>query len=99
MVDTRTTGGLVVIAAVIALCNAPLAEASGCEHRSEAHAAEHGGLRLDSLWHESHGERPTCDLGNGRGRDIPTSSSRNDENSKDSSDEGKSRYCRRHWFC
>lgn len=37
------------------------AEASpGCEHRSAAHVAEHGGIDADSAWHVAHGQLATC---------------------------------------
>lgn len=59
-----------------------------CEPRSAVHVAEHGGLTADRAWHVAHGERPTCG-GSGSGARA----------SGDKDDDGKSRYCRRHWFC
>lgn len=32
-----------------------------CAHRSAAHSAQHGGQEVDSAWHVSHGDPPTCD--------------------------------------
>lgn len=58
-----------------------------CEVRSAAHSAEHGGLAADSAWHVAHGQLPTCE-----GSD-PEHHEDND------SDESKSRYCRKHWYC
>lgn len=61
-----------------------------CEVRAETHYEAHGGLTVDSLYHVSKGERPTCGA-----EESPTSTSSRDE----SYDEGKSRYCNRRWFC
>ena len=81
------------------------AEASPvCVHRSAAHAAEHGTTSAaDSRSHVRNGERPTC----GQENDGRSDSDR--ERQRDSNGEffwpfeddrdGKSRYCRRRWFC
>lgn len=60
-----------------------------CEVRSDAHAAEHGGLWADSAYHVSHGERPTCDP------NPKASESKRDNDKHDD----KSRYCKRKWYC
>lgn len=36
-----------------------------CEHRGAAHYSQHGGLKLDSDWHVSQGQLPTCDSNDG----------------------------------
>jgi hypothetical protein len=61
-----------------------------CEVRAEAHYEKHGGLFADSAYHVSQGERPTCGA-----EETPQTVSSPDE----TSDEGKSRYCRKRWFC
>ncbi len=64
-----------------------------CEVRSEAHALERGEtVASDSRWHVLNGELPTCGA-----EDV----SRQAESSQYDSDEagGKSRYCRKRWFC
>lgn len=61
-----------------------------CEVRSVAHQEAHGGLHADSTWHVSRGELPTC------GAEGSTAgASSHDEKDQD----GKSRYCRKKWFC
>jgi hypothetical protein len=72
------------------LLHPPAAKAVPCEHRSEAHVADHGGLAADSAWHVANGQLPTCGDGGG--------STQRAEEPRDS-DEGKSRYCRKRWFC
>lgn len=67
-----------------------IAHANICEHRTAAHVVEHGGIDADSAWHVAHGELPTCD-------DEADAAGQRDTNDHD--DEGKSRYCRTHWFC
>ena len=68
-----------------------------CEVRSQAHIAEHGGLAVDSSWHVARGERPTC------GDEAPQQEPRREESAGDRQGDndsgGKSRYCRKHWFC
>ncbi len=92
-------GKVVLAAAVFAgfaayggMASAP-ADAAPCEHRSAAHVAEHGGLAIDSAYHVSHGELPTCS-----NEERKTSSGANNNNDKPKSDD-KSRYCRKHFFC
>ena len=60
-----------------------------CEVRLPVHYEEHGGLWADSAYHVSNGERPTC-----REESATPASSSSEER-----DEGKSRYCRKRWFC
>lgn len=62
-----------------------------CEVRAEAHYEAHGGLVADSLYHVAQGERPTCGA-----EETPAYVSSHDENRND---DGKSRYCRKKWFC
>lgn len=72
---------------------APTASAGPlCEPRAAEHAREHGmSVKADSRWHVENGELPTCG----------TESSSGNFTNRDSGsrDEGKSRYCRKHWFC
>ncbi len=96
--DGRMKLRVVLAAAVFAgfaayggMASAP-ADAAPCEHRSAAHVAEHGGLAADSAYHVSHGELPTCN------EERKTSSDTNNNKDKSKSD-GKSRYCRKHFFC
>lgn len=68
-----------------------------CEPRSAAHAAEHGTtVAADSRYHVARGELPTCEA-QSQSRDSGSSSSSNGSYSNE--DEGKSRYCRKRWFC
>ncbi|ASR77186.1 site-specific recombination directionality factor RDF [Mycobacterium phage MyraDee] len=95
----RTVTILAGLVGAVIIGNAPaiIAEASagpGCERRSAAHIAEHGGIKADSAWHIAHGERPTCDdekprahEGSGKDKD------------RDKDDDRKSRFCRTHWYC
>ena len=69
----------------------PTAQAVACEHRSEAHQLEHGGFTADNAWHVLHGDLPTCKV------ESNSNSSRKDGDV--SQDEGKSRFCRKRWFC
>lgn len=62
-----------------------------CEVRSEAHYEAHGGLWADSAWHVSRGELPTCP--------PPERRHYEESSSDDSEDDGKSKYCRKRWFC
>ncbi|AQT28478.1 site-specific recombination directionality factor RDF [Mycobacterium phage Pistachio] len=64
-----------------------------CEYRSAAHIAEHGGFAADNAWHIAHGDLPTCDPEPERGSVQPSTDNYQDR------DEGKSRFCRKHWFC
>jgi hypothetical protein len=73
-----------------ALVPAPEASAVPCAPRSAAHVAEHGGMAEDSRWHVANGQLPTCN--------EEASSARENDN-PDRDRDGKSRYCRRHWFC
>lgn len=73
-----------------ALVPAPEADAMPCAHRSAAHVAEHGGTAADSRYHLAQGELPTCG---------DEASSARENNHRDKDDDGKSRFCRRHWFC
>jgi hypothetical protein len=62
-----------------------------CEVRSAAHIAKYGGLAKDSAEHVARGELPTCD---------PAESSEASHASQSNDDrDGKSRYCKRRWFC
>jgi len=60
-----------------------------CEVRAEAHYEKHGGLVADSLYHVAQGERPTCGA-----EQSPQAVSSHDE-----SNDEKSRFCKRKWFC
>jgi hypothetical protein len=87
------------------ILNSPEASARPlCEHRSAAHLAEHGGVLEDNRYHVSRGELPNCESSEAdRTSDDPTNRAGSDHNDGDdsssSSDEGKSRYCRKHVFC
>ncbi|QBJ01167.1 hypothetical protein PBI_ARISSANAE_82 [Mycobacterium phage Arissanae] len=88
----RTALLMAGLVSAVVLGNAPgvIAEARSaplCEVRSDAHVAEHGGLMADSVWHIQHGERPTCN---------PQDSARQGDNH---SDDKKSRFCRKRWYC
>lgn len=97
---TGTTSRWLVVLLAMQLCSPGVAEASGCAHRSAKHVAEHGGLKADSAWHESHGQLPTCDNSNSSGNNSARSHDSDRNSSKDSSDdERKSRWCRKHWYC
>lgn len=78
---------LLVFAAIIWASDS---DAAPCEHRSAAHIAEHGGLAADSAWHVAHGDLPTCG---------EASSTADRDTNRDNDNEGKSRYCRKHWIC
>ncbi|ALF00953.1 site-specific recombination directionality factor RDF [Mycobacterium phage Serenity] len=60
-----------------------------CEYRSAAHIAEHGGRSADDAWHIKHGELPSCD-------ESPEGEARQ---GNDNRDNGKSRFCRKRWYC
>lgn len=79
------------------LVSAPSAGAQPvCEHRSAAHAAEHGTtVEADSRWHVARGELPTCMSEPASNTSDTGKSERFDDRDKDR----KSRYCRKHWFC
>ncbi|AVP41929.1 hypothetical protein SEA_JSQUARED_87 [Mycobacterium phage Jsquared] len=84
---------LLLVLAVV-LGNAPgiIAEARSaplCEYRSAAHIAEHGGKVADDAWHIAHGGLPSCD-------ESPRRETRQGESKPD---EGKSRFCRKRWYC
>ncbi|UJD20917.1 hypothetical protein SEA_ZIMMER_79 [Mycobacterium phage Zimmer] len=90
---TRILSSMVMIAAlavaILVLAGAPAAHAGPlCEARGQAHIDKHGGLLKDSADHVARGERPTCD---------PNPESSQDDSSHD--DGGKSRHCRKHWYC
>lgn len=69
-----------------------------CEARSAAHAAEHGTtVAADSRYHVARGELPTCEAQPQQRQENRSSSSSN--SSKSYEDEGKSRHCRKHWYC
>ncbi|ASW31334.1 hypothetical protein SEA_FRED313_76 [Mycobacterium phage Fred313] len=68
-----------------------------CEYRSAAHIAEHGGFAADNAWHIAHGDRPTCDPD--RHSDDSPVVKTPDTKSNSDRDGGKSRFCRKHWFC
>ncbi len=59
-----------------------------CEVRLPSHYEAHGGRAADSAYHVLHGELPTCEP-----EESPGYVSSSDES------EGKSRYCRKRWFC
>ncbi|QBP31098.1 hypothetical protein SEA_REFUGE_80 [Mycobacterium phage Refuge] len=90
---TRILSAMTLIAAlavaILVLSGAPAAHAGPlCEHRSEAHIAQYGGLLKDSADHVARGELPTCD---------PNPESSQDDSQPD--DDSKSRYCRKRWYC
>lgn len=63
-----------------------------CEVRSAEHAAAHGQtVAADSRYHVMNGELPTCGVED----QSPTQVASRDEYK----DDGKSRYCRKRWFC
>lgn len=86
---------VLAVSAIIlgAVVSAPTASAGPlCEPRAAEHAREHGmSVKADSRWHVENGERPTC------GTESSSGSFSNRDNGN--RDEGKSRYCRKHWFC
>lgn len=86
---------LFVVIYLAAANAAPEAKAVPCEVRSAAHIAKHGGLAADSAWHVANGELPTC----GEERTYSAPASQEDDRAQQRSDEGKSRYCRKRWFC
>lgn len=86
--------GAAMFAAVAFSPSARADTAGGCTHRSVAHQVEHGGLKADSLWHQEHGELPTCDP---EPEEANRSSDRKSDDGKDR--DKKSRYCRKHWYC
>ena len=77
-----------------------------CVHRSAAHAAEHGTtVAADSRWHVRHGELPTCGHENDGQRASDDRDDRRDRSEYRPSkkrwfnDDGKSRFCRKRWWC
>ena len=91
----RLLGAAVLAAAATFFAPGVIAQAVPCEVRSAAHIAEHGGLAADSAWHVANGQRPTC---GDQAKASPAPAPAASEN-KDRDDEGKSRYCRKRWFC
>jgi len=87
--------GLVIFALAVITAYSPEAKASICEHRSTAHGMEHGGTKFDSDWHVAHGDLPTCDA---ERQALSQPEPAIQDNNKPS-DEDKSRYCRKHWYC
>lgn len=59
-------------AGILSASTAPLSVL--CEHRSEAHIAEHGGRHTDDAYHIARGELPSCDADSDK-----TSSDHNDD--------------------
>lgn len=88
-------GAVLTVGIVLAFIADADAHASPCEVRSAAHIAKHGGLAADSAWHVANGELPTC----GEERTYSAPASQEDDRAQQRSDEGKSRYCRKRWFC
>ncbi|AOT25580.1 hypothetical protein SEA_NORBERT_75 [Mycobacterium phage Norbert] len=86
-----------ILAALGLLLLTPVSAQAGptCEHRSAAHIAEHGGFAADNAWHIAHGDLPTCDSER-HSDDSPSAPTPQDDSDRD---EGKSRFCRKHWFC
>ncbi|AMS01072.1 hypothetical protein SEA_ARCHERNM_78 [Mycobacterium phage ArcherNM] len=81
-------------AAILALAQPPAAHAGPlCEVRSSAHIAKYGGLAKDSADHIARGELPTCDP------NPPQESKPAADKHRDNDDDGKSRFCRKKWFC
>ncbi|AFI24991.1 hypothetical protein [Mycobacterium phage SWU1] len=83
---------LMCLAVVLGNLPGIIAEASAsplCEYRSAAHIAEHGGKVADDAWHIKHGELPSCD-------ESPKGEARRDNDNRDG---GKSRFCRKRWYC
>lgn len=69
----------------------------GCEHREPGHVDKHGGQLVDDEYHRSRGESVTCvpaETDTGSGSDETHKRPDNDNQA-----EGKSRYCRRHFWC
>jgi len=90
---------IAALCAAVLVGNAPavISEASAgplCEHRSKAHIEKYGGLAKDSAEHIARGELPTCDPD--PEPDKPREAKRGNDDHKD---DGKSRYCRKHWYC
>lgn len=78
--------GLLAFGIALSVAFSPEASAGPCEYRSERHQLEHGGFTADNAWHLSRGELPTCQA------EASSSSSK-------ASEDKKSRYCRKRWFC
>ena len=91
----KLTVFLAALAALGAMALADPGEVSAapCEYRTGSHVAEHGGLKADSAWHVAHGDLPTC------GAENTSHRASESEESYDSDDDGKSRYCRKRWYC
>lgn len=92
------------LALAVIVGNAPgiIAEASAapaCEHRSDTHIAEHGGLAADSAWHVAHGDLPTCDPGQASETEQRHERAEYQSEPQDRGDRGESRYCRERWYC
>ena len=85
--------GLTIFALAVIFAYTPEAHAVTplCEARGQAHIDRHGGLWKDSADHVARGELPTCDPN-------PEASEAKADNTNPS-DEKKSRYCRKHWYC
>ena len=77
----------------------PDADAAPCVNRSTAHAVDNGTtVAGDSRYHVLRGELPTC----GHEQAGQSSSGYNGETyrkSNDKRDGGKSRFCRKRWYC
>lgn len=97
-----------VLLALVGAVTAPApasAEAMPCLHRGRQHVVQHanGNVDADSRWHVLHGEPPTCEPG--RSSDTESWEQRQDKIDRErhrrsiGQDDGKSRYCRRHWYC
>ncbi|ARQ94672.1 membrane protein [Mycobacterium phage Journey13] len=89
----RAIGGLALaigMAAAGLVSAGPAVAGPLCEYRSQAHIAEHGGFNADNAWHIARGQLPSCD-------ESPRREARQDNN--DRRDDGKSRFCRKRWYC
>ncbi len=95
-VGIAIAGSVVALTAMFSPVWCPSAQAAPlvalCDHREPGHAAKHGGQLADDEYHLRRGESVTCS--DDQSHEIPKS----DEH-KDNDDNGKSRYCRRHFFC
>ena len=86
----RVIAAVLIVGCSFGLSPSVASGSVGCEYRSAKHVAEHGGLAADSAWHVANGELPTCDPG---GQD------RAKRSSGDGGKDGKSRFCRKRWWC
>lgn len=69
-----------------------------CENRGAGHRDRHGGIE-DDRYHLARGERVTCDKGSGKDSTRELERKPAPEQKSDKSDDKKSRYCRKRWYC